>query len=218
MIRLALLAVASILVALPAHADNNFGIAARAGTLGIGVEGTWRPPIPWLDFRFGANRYDYADNGEFSGIPYDGTLALSTFYATANVHFPLSPFRITAGIYDNGNELQLSSTGSAIYDIGGIPFDAADVGTLTSVTAFAGKAPYLGFGFDFTVLNKVGLNLDLGVLWQGDPSVSLAADGAIARDPLFQLALELERRDIAAEVQNYKAWPAATLGIVFNFL
>ena len=64
---------------------------------------------------------------------------------------------------------------------------------------------------------KVGLNLDLGVLWQGDPNVALAADGPIASNPLFQVALERERRDIANELRDYKAWPVASFGIVFNF-
>jgi hypothetical protein len=56
------------------------------------------------------------------------------------------------------------------------------------------------------------------VLWQGEPDVTLAADGPIARDPLFQLALERERRDIANELHDYRAWPVASLGIEFNFL
>ena len=217
MVRKGLLTIAAMLVAIPAHAEHDFGLGVKAGTLGIGVEATWRPPLPWLDLRLGVNRFDYADDGSFSDIPYDGTLSLNSYHATANVHFPLTPLRITAGIYDNGNELALTSSGSDAYMIGGIPFAAAEVGNLRSAATFAGAAPYLGFGFDFTALMKVGLNLDLGVLWQGDPNVALAADGPIASNPLFQVALERERRDIANELRDYKAWPVASFGIVFNF-
>ncbi len=204
--------------AAPAAADHNFGIGAKAGTLGVGIEGTWRPPVPWLDVRLGLNRLDYDDTGDYSGVPYDGTLSLDTVYATANFSFPLSPFRLTAGVYNNGNELELTSTASDSYVIGGITYDASDVGTLTSVTSFSGTAPYLGFGFDFEVLNKVGLNLDFGVLWQGEPDVSLTADGILAEDPIFQEALEAERLDLVDEVQDYKAWPVVSLGVVFNFM
>ena len=42
-----------------AIADHNFGIGVKAGTLGIGVEGTWRP-LPYLDLRAGANRLSNA--------------------------------------------------------------------------------------------------------------------------------------------------------------
>ena len=216
--RLAFIAAATLFFTAPAEADKSFGLGVKAGTLGIGIEGTWRPPVPWLDLRVGANAYDYSDSGTYSSVPYDGTLSLDSYYATANLHFPLSPFRVTAGIYENGNELQLTSSGSGIYEIGGIPFDAADVGTLRSVTSFAGTSPYFGVGFDFTVLNRVGLNLDFGVLWQGEPDVTLTADGVIADDPLFQLALEQERQDIAEEVSDYKAWPVVSLGFVVNFM
>ena len=202
----------------PALADNNFGIGAKAGTLGIGIEGTWRA-LPWIDLRVGANRYDYDDSGSQAGIPYDGTLALDTIYGTANFRFPLSPFRVTAGLYSNGNELQLQSTApSGTYNIGGIDFNAADVGTLRSVSSFSGTAPYVGVGYDFTVAGKVGLNLDFGVLWQGEPNVSLVADGVIAGDPAFQAALEAERQELEDEVSDYKAWPVISVGFVFNFL
>lgn len=209
---------ALLLLASPTlKADSNFGLGAKAGTLGIGVEATWRA-LPWVDVRAGFNRYDYDDNGTQAGIPYDATLALDTYYATANLRFPLSPFRLTGGLFSNGNELLLTSTAEGTYEIGGIDFDAADVGTLESVTSFSGTAPYLGIGYDFTILGQVGLNLDLGVLWQGDPEVSLVADGALASDPIFQSALESERQELDDEISDYKAWPVISLGFVVNFL
>ena len=112
----------------------------------------------------------------------------------------------------------MTSTAEGTYEIGGIDFDAADVGTLESVTSFSGTAPYLGIGYDFTILGQVGLNLDLGVLWQGDPEVSLVADGALASDPIFQSALESERQELDDEISDYKAWPVISLGFVVNFL
>ena len=36
-------------------ADDNLWLGVKAGTLGLGVEATWRP-IPWLDFQLGANQ------------------------------------------------------------------------------------------------------------------------------------------------------------------
>jgi hypothetical protein len=88
--------------------NNNFWVGVKAGTLGLGLEGSWRP-IPWLDFRAGANRFDYDDSGSQAGINYDGTLTLETYYATGNFRFPMSPFRMTVGAFSNGNELELVS-------------------------------------------------------------------------------------------------------------
>jgi len=201
-----------------ASADNNFGFGVKAGTLGLGVEGTWRP-LPYLDLRFGANQYDYSDTGTQAGVVYDSELNLDTLYLTGNFRFPLSPFRVTAGVYSNGNEINaVSGDNGAIIIIGGDPFPSDAVGTLSTRAYFGSTSPYLGVGYDFSLFGKVGLNLDFGVLWQGSPSVDLAADGILAGDPTFQAALEAERLELEDEASDYKAWPVISLGFVVNFL
>ncbi len=197
-------------------ADDKLWLGFKAGTLGLGLEATWRP-LPWFDIRAGGNAYDYDDDGSKAGVNYNATLQLETFYATANFRFPLSPFRVTAGAYSNGNEFQMVSMDSPSFDIGGGNYTQADVGTLRSTTYFEDVAPYLGFGFDFKVFGKVGLNLDLGVLWQGEPSVTLTADGLLASDPTFMAELEAERLQLEAEFDNYKAFPVLSLGFSVNF-
>jgi hypothetical protein len=180
-------------------ADDNFWVGVKAGTLGLGLEGSWRP-IPWFDFRAGANRFDYDDSGSQADINYDGTLTLETYYATANFRFPMSPFRMTVGAYSNGNEVELVSQDAALLDIGGSMYPGAAVGTLTSTTSF-----------DF------GLSLDFGVLWQGEPIVTLTSDGTLGNDPDFQAALEAERQQLEDEVEDFKAYPVVSLGFNFNF-
>jgi hypothetical protein len=199
-----------------ASADSSFGIGAKVGTLGIGIEAIWRP-VPFVDFRVGANAYDYTYDGVRAGLDYSGTLSLETVYATGNFHFPISPFRITAGLFSNGNEIDLTSVDSATFDIGGTTYTLADVGSLTSVVSFEDTAPYLGIGFDFTVLDKVGMNLDMGVLWQDEPVVTMQASGLLANDPTFLAAAELERQQLADDMSSFKAYPVVSLGFVFNF-
>ena len=199
-----------------ALAENKFGVGVKAGTLGFGLEGHWRP-LPYLDLRLGGNTFDYDRDDDYAGINYDATLGLETFYATANLRFPVSPFRLTAGVYSNGNEVTMTSSDNTSFDLGGVTFTPAEVGTLTSTTSFESTAPYLGFGYDFTVMNRVGLNLDFGVLWQGDPTVAIAADGTLAGDPAFQAALEAERLELEDDLDNLKAYPVISLGFVFNF-
>ncbi len=203
-------------------ANADFGIGIKAGTLGLGLEGRWNP-LPWLDLRVGANRYDYDATGAQAGIDYDATLALDTYYLTGNFRFPLSPFRVTAGAFSNGNELKMTSqdTLGTDFNIGGIPFTSADVGALQSITSFGGTAPYLGVGFDFEMFGKVGLNFDFGVLWQGEPNVSLTATGLDTAPPQVQAlllpALEVERLELENEISDYKAWPVVSLSFVYNF-
>lgn len=197
-------------------ADNNFGIGVKAGTLGAGIEGTWRP-LPYLDVRAGANMYEYTDTGVQAGINYDGALNLESYYGTVSLRVPLSPLRLTAGAFSNGNELQLVSNQTGIINVGGTDYPAAAVGSLSSTTTFLGAAPYVGIGLDFTFFSKLGLNLDLGVLWQGDPTVTLAADGPIANDPGFQASLALQHEEVLDEVSDFKAWPVLSIGFNYNF-
>jgi len=215
-------ALLALVLTYSAVTNADFGIGVKAGTLGIGLEGRWSP-LPWFDLRVGANKYDYDISGLQAGIDYDATLALDTYFLTGNLNFPASPFRVTAGVFSNGNELHMLSrdTAGAVFDIGGTAFTSADVGALQSVTSFDGTAPYLGVGFDFEAFGTVGLNLDFGVLWQGEPSVTLNATGLAAAPAQVQAllvpALEVERLQLENEVSNYKAWPVISLSIIYNF-
>jgi len=199
-----------------AIADDNLWIGAKVGTLGIGIEATWHA-IEWCDIRVGYNRYDYKDTGSQAGVNYDGTLRLDTLYATANLRFPLSPIRLTVGTYSNKNKLILTSQDAPSFDIGGVTYTSADVGTLRSEISFDSSSPYLGVGFDFEIFNKMGLNLDFGVLLQGDPRVTLTSDGLLASNPAYLATLESERQQLEAEVEDLKAWPVVSIGLSFNF-
>ena len=208
----ATLAAFALLASGSAAAD--FGVGVKAGTLGIGLEGRWDPPVPWFDLRVGLNQYDYADNGDYAGINYDATLALDNYYLTANLKFPVSPFRFTVGAFSNGNEMQLQSTDT----LGGIWGNAVG---LESVTSFDSTAPYAGFGFDFELFGKAGLNLDFGVLWQGDPAVTLLPTNwdslSGPEQALLQPLLDAERAQLEDEMSDLKAWPVISLAFVYNF-
>ena len=203
-----------------ATAGDNVSMGIKAGTLGVGLEAIWRP-IPWLDLRAGLNMYEYDDGGSQAGINYNATLQLETYYVTGNFLFPLSPFRISVGAFSNGNEIQMVSMNQTSFDIGNDTYTAAEVGSLRSTTSFDNVAPYLGVGFDFSIAGKVGLNLDFGVLWQGEPGVTLTSDGTLASDPIlgpiFLAELEAERLQLEAEFADYKAFPVISLGFFVNF-
>lgn len=214
---------AALLLGGNALAGDDIWFGIKAGTLGLGIEASWRP-LPWLDVRAGANKFDYDDTGSQAGINYDATLALETYYATANFRFPLSPFRMTVGAFSNGNEVEMTSLDMASYSIGNnpIPYLPSEVGTLRSSTTFESVAPYIGAGFDFNIVGRLGLALDFGVLWQGEPIVALTSDGSLASDPglagdIFRASLEAERVQLEDEVKDLKAYPVIQLGFNFNF-
>ena len=199
-------------------ASADFGVGVKAGTLGLGVEGRWSP-IELIDFRAGVNSYDYDTDESTAGIDYDATLALDSYYVTGNINFPLSPLRLTAGAFANSNELQVTSqdTGGQDIELGGVTFPSDVVGTVSGGVGFDDFAPYVGVGFDFEPFDKFGLNLDIGLLWQGEPGVALSADGTGAGNPAFDAALEVERQELEDDLSDYKAWPVLSLAFIYNF-
>ena len=214
---------ASFALFAPGLAAADFGVGVKAGTLGLGVEARWDPPVPWFDLRVGLNQYDYDNSGDYAGIDYGATLALDSYYVTGNIKFPVSPFRLTVGAFSNGNEVQLLSqdTGNFAIEIGGVPVPVATIGALQSTTSFGNTAPYAGIGFDFELFGKAGINLDFGVLWQGEPSVTLDATNWVnlsaVEQALLGPLLEAERQDLEDEMSDLKAWPVVSLAFVYNF-
>jgi hypothetical protein len=196
--------------------DSEWGVGLKAGTLGLGLEGRWSG-LPYMDLRIGANSYTYENDGREANVLYDADLDLETFYLTANFHFPLSPFRITAGAFANGNEFNMTSAEPGDFNLGGDFYTGAEVGTLTSTTSFGSTSPYLGLGFDFELFGKAGLNFDLGVLWQGEPEVTLEASGTALGDPTFEASLEAERLELEDAMNDFKAYPVVSLSFVYNF-
>lgn len=215
-LKLTLAVAISWMLAQSVAADDDFWVGVKAGTLGLGVEATWRP-VPYLDVRAGYNGFNYEDTRTEAGVEYDGELALSSFYGTANLRVPLSPFRITAGIFSNGNEIILNSIDSTAVQIGGTTYQASELGTLEARGAFDSVAPYAGVGLDFRLADTFGLHFDAGVLFQGKAAVTMAADGPIASNALFMQELEAERLQLEEAVEDYEHYPVVSLGFSVNF-
>lgn len=199
-----------------AAADDNLWMGLKAGTLGVGVEGSWRP-VPYLDLRAGVNGFSFDQDRAEAGIDYLAEAELLTVFATANLRAPLSPFRVTVGVFNNGNELTLTSQDSSTYEVGDQTYTSDEVGTLRAGASFEDWAPYAGIGFDFRAFNTVGIHIDAGVLGQGAPIVTLTADGSAASDPQFQQQLEAERMELQKSVDDYEYYPVVSIGFSVNF-
>lgn len=88
------------------------------------------------------------------------------------------------------------------------------------------KAGTLGAGVDLSkgLSNKLsislgrrfGLSADIGVLYQGSPSLSLSATGAL-NDPTLAADLEAERQSAESDLSEYKWYPVLSLGTYYRF-
>jgi hypothetical protein len=178
--------------------------------------------LPTLNARLGIQGFSYDEDGiETDNVNYDADLKLFSGLLTAD-WFPFhGGFRLSAGLLANGNELDLTGRPSAgsTFNINGVPFAAAEVGSLQGNVDFNSIAPYLGIGWGnpFSSGGNWSFNCDLGVAFQGSPDVTLTANGPAANNSDFLANLEAERRDLENEVDDFQYYPVVSLGITYRF-
>lgn len=212
-LHLALLLIATSLVAGTTQAAGGFGATAKIGTLGYGVEGT-TGITDKVNLRFGYQGintsfdYDYeTDNGVTAN--FDSTLKLGNASVLVDWHSFSSAFRFTGGLMSNGFKLE-GTAPQGNYQIGDNVYNVelgAKFETKNSV------APYFGVGWGNAVDDKKRwiLSADLGVLHTGSFTVDLTASGVPEDD------IAREEAKIQDELDKYKFYPVATIGVSYRF-
>jgi len=207
-----------------AFADTgDIGLGMKGGTLGIGGEVT-AGITPSFNARVGYNGYTYSGNTTESHVAYDYKLKLKSLPILLDWHpFDNSGFRLSGGMVINNNEVTATGTTQSTYTIGNTTYTGAQLGSLTGRVDFNNVAPYAGIGWGNAVGKDTGLSFsfNLGVIFQGSPKVTLAANGPIVNDPLlgpaFQTNLAQEQRDVQSKIDNLKYYPELSLGLAYKF-
>lgn len=218
-----------LLLAASAAARAEVAIAAKAGTLGGGVELTVGLS-PQVNVRLGGNAFDYTDNDrEVSGIFYDATAHLRTAEALLDFHPGGRGFRLSAGAFYNDTRIDGSSLppSSGVYDIGGVPVPVSLVGTLDGKIDFNPVVPYVGIGWGNAVGpgRRVRFAADLGAIFQGRGKATLTpiipANSPINTTPgareALQILLDREEREIEKDVADYTVYPVVSVGVSYRF-
>ncbi|MDT8317587.1 MAG: hypothetical protein RQ824_06295 [bacterium] len=203
----------------PAAAGNSgVAVGVKAGTLGAGAEATVRLTDK-LNLRLGGNQYSKEETGVEDDIEYDIELKLSSAAALFDWHPFGGVFRITAGALLNGNELEFDARPATTYTIGDTTYTIGEVGQLHGKVDFDDVAPYASIGWG----NAVGKNrnitfsFELGAVFQGSPNVDLTATGTSASDLAFQAELQKEEDNLQDELDDYKIYPVAAIGLSYHF-
>lgn len=189
---------------------QHIGVGARAGTLGPGLEVTVGV-APGLNLRAGANYFSYAHSDIMRDmevdIRYNAELLLSSYRLLLDWH-PFHNFlRLSAGIIYNNNGIQVAVTPVDSYTIQGKTFPPEKIGTLSAEIDYQSKInPYVGLGIGNAVSNRIGIAIDLGVLYTGSPAVAMEGTGMIA--PTAQQAPDLEEG-----FSSFKFYPLLSLGL-----
>lgn len=191
---------ATLLLAAPgAHAD--WGIGARAGTLGLGVDIS-RSFTPLFNARIGVNRFTYGFDVDTNDVNYDADLELDSVHALVDFHPWAGGFRLTGGVLANDNRVE----GSGTHPSGG---------RVDALVDFKSSAPYAGIGWGNATRGflPVSWSIDLGLLGQGSPQVDLSNPDGLVPDS----ELQQEEDDLEDELSDFDVYPVISAGLVFRF-
>ncbi len=202
---------AVLVTAVPVHAQ--LGVAARGGTLGFGVEAAVEL-TERIVVRGGVGLSNLDANTTFDGIAVK--LALPDNWYTVGLDLYLNgAFRIGGGMLFKPDDPMLTGTFDGPVDIGGRVLTPSEIGTLTGRFVSEERAMYALLGFGKHTSRGIGLSLDVGAAFLGDPSVSLESEGGTFPDQAeLDALLDMEARDFEDEMTTYlKVWPILNLGI-----
>ncbi len=208
----------------------DIGIGAKAGTLGAGLDLTVGVTEK-VNLRGGFNQFSFDYTGDIedetsaggasvtSTADYSTTLEFNTIAMLVDYHPFQSGFRLTAGAILNNNELRGTAiAGDQTIEIGNYTSSqGADLQADVSIT-FPKTAPYLGIGYDSSRYSKSGLSFtyDLGVMFQGEPTASVALSGSDASQ-VSQADIDAEVADINETLADFTIYPVMNLGLSYTF-
>lgn len=200
------------------YADvGQFAVSGKIGTLGLGAEVT-AGIAPSINARLGISGFSYSYAGTTDDIEYDYQLTLLSISGLVDWHPSGSGFRISGGLVLNQNEVTMEAEPSISYTIGDTTYALSDVGTLEGTIDLNDAAPYLGLGWgDAVGARRWGFAVDLGVVFQGTPSLDLSANGSLASEPTFMEDLEREEQDLQDDVDAFKYYPVIAVGVSYRF-
>lgn len=210
----------ALIAAPPVAAQSaDFSVAARVGTLGIGVEAA-KLLTDHLGVRVAGYRFSYSTTRVESDISYDAELKLKGFTALADF-FPSSrgSFHLTGGLMTDPAEASgVGQPTGDTFDINGTTYTAQEVGTVTARATWPSTMPYAGLGWGTPASRGGGVSFafDLGVGF-GKPTVDLSASSAVPGS-MLAADVEAEERDLEDDIDKYgKLYPVISLGLMIRF-
>ncbi|WP_062262289.1 hypothetical protein [Endozoicomonas arenosclerae] len=171
-----------------------------------------------LSLRLQLNGYSGSYEFKENGITYDGDLKLGTVGATMDWHPWENDFFFSVGAFYNGNELDAKAKSrNGVITINGTAYTTDQIGNLESEMKFGDASPYLGVGF----MGQIGRSdfyygVDLGVLYQGEPDISLSTTSGSNIAGLSE-NLAAEQKRVEDELSNFRWYPVLTLAIHYAF-
>lgn len=209
-----------LLAAHSAQADTS--LSGDVGSTGVGVHLSV-PLRSNVNARVGLNTISYSYNSSTSDVSYDFKLKLLTFDAMLDYFPSESAFRVSGGLFYNGNKIDAHGVpnSNGTYTVNGHTYSSANAGNIDGNIDFRKVAPYLGIGWGNPVKTTGwGFTTDLGVMFQGSPATSLSNNGCTAGTAACaQLASDVaaENVTLSNKVHSFQYYPVVRAGVFYHF-
>lgn len=204
------------------YADDTgtYNAGLKVGTLGVGFDIS-TPINSKYSLRFNLNAASHSQSDKENGNDYDGTLDLLNMGLILDYHPFENNFRLSAGVYYNGNKFTGSAkpTDTETINIDGVHYSQDDISSLNAEVTFNTFSPYLGIGWGHGSYSKGwSLALDLGLMYHGSGKVDLNAD-IIDQSLIEKLEENLanEENEINDLFSNTEFYPVVSVGINYTF-
>ena len=207
--------IAAVLLAMPSTATAQVGIAVHGGSLGVGGD-LAVSVAPHVGLRVGGNAFPFDLDVSYAGIDYNIDLPSPQFTASLDL-FLIGGLRLSGGALFSSDDVVVTGNLTGTVDIGNTTYNLAQVGSLSGAIVTNDVSPYVSIGWGNVGKSRIGLFVELGVAFQGDPSVVLLANGTSSSLASFQADLEQERQDFEDSIDVFRYYPIATLGISVGF-
>jgi hypothetical protein len=215
----AIIAVLCVVASSQGAAANDLSMGLKISTLGPGLE-IQEKINNMIGFRLGVNYLPFSTSFTADDVKYKTEFSWKSVSLLADIYPFSGIFRITGGAFYNGNNVEVSATPGEPVKIGDNTYSPAEIGNLTGSVDFKKIVPYAGLGWSGgrASSGEWTMSFDLGVMFQGSPSVNnLSASGLLGSDPSFNADLDAEREDIKDEMDSYQYYPVVAFSLGYHF-
>jgi len=202
-----------------AQGDIPYSIGFKVGTLGAGVDIT-KPINEQFNMRLNINGGSYSDSRCESNILYEYDMTLVTAGVLVDYYPSNNEFRVSAGAYYNGSEIDLSpQLQNMAIDIGGTNYIAGQITSFEGLVDFDPIAPYIGIGWGNSATQKAqewSFDVDVGLLYHGEANVELDVGCGVTDCNQLNQNVEREKNQLLDEL-DYKIYPVIAFGATYRF-
>jgi hypothetical protein len=214
------LAIAGVASAQSWNDPGRFSVGLGVGTNGGVVEGAYEIDRHFVVRAQGAF-LDFSHTISSDDTVYGGAVHFNTGGLSLDWHPFANTFLFTVGAISGAREVNVSArpVGGSI-TIDGVPFTAAQIGSVNGHINFGSTVPVAGIGFDNTYVGEHhwGIRALVGVAFGPDPpTATLQASGPFASNPTVGAELREEQQSLGRHGGDFSNYPIAQIGLTHRF-